>query len=137
VFNIVVDEGRFYGLPIYGIPGFKVGRYHHLMQVVDPDTMDRDAHDEDEELLRAFTRGFFPQAAGPTMSLKTCIFTNSPDEHFILDFHPKYPQVFLAAGFSGHGFKFCSVIGEILADLVEDGSTSYDLNLFKVNRFQS
>ena len=135
VFNIVVDEGRFYGFPIYGIPGFKVGRYHHLMQVVDPDTMDRDTHDEDEEPLRAFTRGFFPQAAGPTMSLKTCIFTNSPDEHFILDFHPKYPQVLLAAGFSGHGFKFCSVIGEILADLVEDGSTSYDLNLFKLGRF--
>ena len=136
VFNVVAGEGRFYGFPIHGIPGFKVGRYHHLSQVVDPDDMDRDAHDEDEELLRAFTRDYFPQAAGPTMSLKTCTFTNSPDEHFILDLHPKYRQVCLAAGFSGHGFKFCSVVGEILADLVQDGNSRHDLNLFKLSRFQ-
>jgi sarcosine oxidase len=67
--------------------------------------------------------------------MKTCLFTNSPDEHFIIDRHPELAQVTLAAGFSGHGFKFCSVVGEILADLAIDGSTRWDLDLFRLSRF--
>jgi sarcosine oxidase len=136
VFNMAVEEGRYYGFPMYGIPGFKVGRYHHLAQNVDPDSMDREAHREDEEVLRGYTARYFPEAAGPTMSLKTCLFTNTPDEHFILDLHPGFPQVALAAGFSGHGFKFCSVVGEIMADLAQHGHSRHDLQLFKIQRFQ-
>ena len=135
VFNLMAEEGKFYGFPTHGIPGFKVGRYHHLEQVVEPDTMDREVRREDEEVLRAFTSRYFPDASGPTMSLKTCIFTNTPDEHFILDMHPKYPQVCIAAGFSGHGFKFCSVVGEIMADLVQSGESRHDLGLFRMGRF--
>ncbi len=78
----------------------------------------------DETPLRDFTERYFPDAAGPTMTLKTCLFTNSPDEHFIIDIHPDHPQVVVAAGFSGHGFKFASVVGEILADLAVTGSTT-------------
>jgi sarcosine oxidase len=136
VFNMTVEEGRYYGFPIYGIPGFKVGRYHHLEQRVDPDQMDREVHREDEEVLRSFTARYFPAAAGPTMSLKTCLFTNTPDEHFILDQHPQWPQVCIAAGFSGHGFKFCSVVGEIMADLAQTGRSRHDLNLFRLQRFR-
>jgi sarcosine oxidase len=136
VFNMAVEEGRYYGFPIYGIPGFKVGRYHHLDQRVDPDHMDREAHREDEEVLRRFTARYFPDAAGPTMSLKTCLFTNTPDEHFILDRHPQLPQVCIAAGFSGHGFKFCSVVGEIMADLAQTGYSQHHLGLFRLQRFQ-
>jgi sarcosine oxidase len=136
VFNMAMGEGRYYGFPIYGIPGFKVGRYHHLAQQVDPDLMDREAHREDEEVLRSFTARYFPDAAGPTMSLKTCIFTNTPDEHFILDLHPHLPQVCIAAGFSGHGFKFCSVVGEIMADLAQVGHSRHNLDLFRLQRFQ-
>ena len=137
VFNILVEEGKYYGFPAYGIPGFKVGRFHHLQQQADPDTMDREARAEDEEVLRSFTSRYFPDAAGPTLSLKTCIFTNSPDEHFILDFHPEYPQVAIAAGFSGHGFKFCSVVGEIMADFVEHGGTAHNLDLLRLSRFKN
>jgi len=137
VFNMAVDEGRYYGFPLYGIPGFKVGRYHHLAQHVDPDHMDREVHREDEEVLRSFTARYFPDAAGPTMSLKTCLFTNTPDEHFILDLHPHFPQVCLAAGFSGHGFKFCSVVGEIMAELAQRGERRQDLDLFRLQRFQN
>jgi sarcosine oxidase len=136
VFNMAVEEGRYYGFPIYGIPGFKVGRYHHLEQRVDPDRMDREAHRQDEEVLRGFTARYFPEAAGPTMSLKTCLFTNTPDEHFILDLHPDLPQVCIAAGFSGHGFKFCSVIGEIMADLSQTGRSRHNLDLFRLPRFR-
>ena len=137
VFNAEFDEGRFYGYPAYGIPGFKVGKYHHLGQKVDPDTMDRDAHPEDEMVLRAFTRRYMPQAAGPTLALKTCMFTNTPDEHFIIDQLPSYPQAYTAAGFSGHGFKFCSVVGEVMADLVQYGESRHDLGLFGLDRFPS
>ena len=63
------------------------------------------------------------------------MFTNSPDEHFIIGLHPELPQVSLAAGFSGHGFKFASVIGEIMADLAVEGTTRHDIGLFCVDRF--
>jgi sarcosine oxidase len=136
VFNMAVEEGRYYGFPVYGIPGFKVGRYHHLEQQVDPDQMEREPHREDEDVLRSFTARYFPDAAGATMSLKTCLFTNTPDEHFIIDLHPVFPQVCIAAGFSGHGFKFCSVVGEIMADLAQMGQSRHDLNLFRLRRFR-
>ena len=134
VFNLEAPEGRFYGFPIYGIPGFKLGKYHHRLEQVDPDHVDRDIHAEDEEVLREGIRRYFPDADGPTMTLKACLFTNTPDEHFILDLHPESPHVAVAAGFSGHGFKFCSVVGEIMADLALEGGSRYDLNLFRLQR---
>jgi sarcosine oxidase len=63
------------------------------------------------------------------------MFSNSPDEHFIIDLHPAFPNVVVAAGFSGHGFKFCSVVGEILADLALEGGTERNIDLFKLDRF--
>ncbi|HLZ07829.1 MAG TPA: FAD-dependent oxidoreductase [Chloroflexota bacterium] len=132
---MLVDEGRYYGFPIYGVPGFKLGRYHHFNEEVNPDEIDREAHTRDEKILRDFAERYFPDGAGPTMALKTCMFTNSPDEHFILDLYPKEPRVAIAAGFSGHGFKFCSVVGEIMADLAERGETQHDISLFRLERF--
>lgn len=135
IFNLEVEEGHFYGFPVETIPGFKIGLYHHLGEVVDPNTMDRDANAHDEAVLRTAVERYFPEASGPVLSLKTCMFTNSPDEHFIVDVHPRLDQVVVAAGFSGHGFKFCSVIGEILADLALDGGTSHDIELLSMGRF--
>ncbi len=135
VFNLKVDEGRYYGFPVYGIPGFKIGLYHHLEEVVDPDRIDRSVHAADEAVLRECVERYFPEANGPTMTLKTCMFTNSPDEHFIIGTHPDHPQVSFAAGFSGHGFKFCSVVGEMMADLAVNGATSHALELFSPRRY--
>jgi sarcosine oxidase len=135
VFNLLVDEGRYYGFPVFGVPGFKVGLYHHLEETVDPDEMDRECYPRDEDLLREFTERYFPDAAGPTMTLKACMFTNTRDNHFIIDFYPGYPQVSFSAGFSGHGFKFASVIGEILADLAERGMSRHNIELFRLDRF--
>jgi sarcosine oxidase len=137
VFLLQVEEGRYYGFPEWGIPGFKFGRFHHLEERVDPDAMDREPNDRDEEILRAFARRYFPDGEGPTVALKACLFTNTPDEHFILDVHPDFPQVAVAAGFSGHGFKFCSVVGQIMADLVEGRDTGFDLDLFRWDRFSA
>ena len=135
VFNLMVDEGNFYGFPEFGIPGFKLGRFHHLEEIVDPDEIDRNPNERDEALLRDFTEKYFPDAAGDTSSMKVCMFTNSPDEHFIIDCIPEAPQVVVAAGFSGHGFKFSSVVGEILADLAADGATRHNIGMFKLSRF--
>ena len=69
------------------------------------------------------------------MALRTCMFTNTPDEHFILDVLPGHPQVVVASPCSGHGFKFASVIGEILADLAQSGETPHDIELLRLSRF--
>jgi sarcosine oxidase len=137
VFNLEVEEGRYYGFPSFLVPGFKFGKYHHLGEKVDPDTVNREPRPDDEELLRGFARRYFPGGAGPTLMLKGCLFTNSPDRHFILDLHPEHPEVSIAAGFSGHGYKFCSVVGEIMADLAERGRTTHDIAFFRMDRFRS
>ena len=135
VFNLEVDRERWYGFPSFLMPGFKLGKYHHRGEVVDPDTGRREPEPVDEDLLRDFARRYFPDGAGPTLMLKACLFTNSPDHHFILDRHPEHPEVVIAAGFSGHGYKFCSVVGEILADLAQDGRTRHDIAFFRLQRF--
>jgi sarcosine oxidase len=135
VFNMEAHEGRFYGFPVYGVPGFKLGKYHHRSERVDDlERMNRECDVEDEEVLRAGISRYFPDANGPTIVMKTCLFTNSPDEHFILDLLADCPQVAVAAGFSGHGFKFCSVIGEIMAELILDGSARLDIAMFQLGR---
>lgn len=135
VFNLTVEEGRYYGFPEFGVPGFKVGRYHHRHQTVDPDRLDRDCHAEDEAVLRNFAERYFPEGAGPVLSMTTCMFTNTPDEHFILDVHPQWPQVVVCSPCSGHGFKFSAVVGEIAADLAETGRTPHDIAMHRLARF--
>ncbi|MGL4610761.1 MAG: N-methyl-L-tryptophan oxidase [Trueperaceae bacterium] len=135
VFNLKVPEGYYYGFPVYGVPGFKIGKYNHLEENTKADTVDRHIYAQDEAVLRACVRKYFPQANGPTMMLKTCMFTNSPDEHFLIGQHPESPHLVLAAGFSGHGYKFCSVVGEILADLATSGKTQHDISLFQLERY--
>lgn len=135
VFLLDVEEGSFYGFPVHDVPGFKFGRYHHRLEPIDPEDPDRSVHPEDEALLRGFAERYFPDGAGPTVMLKSCIFTNSPDEHFMIGTLPATPQVNVAAGFSGHGFKFCSVVGEVMADLAMHGATRHRIDLFRLDRF--
>ncbi len=137
VFNLTVEEGRYYGFPVAGIPGVKVGRYHHREELIDPDNWNREPDAVDEAILRQFTERYFPEANGPVMSMSSCIFTNTPDEHFIIDRSPENEKVLLVSPCSGHGFKFCSVVGEIVADLVIEGVTSHDISLFSLDRFQT
>ena len=135
VFNLQVEEGRYYGLPVYEVPGFKFGRYHHQGETGAPDTLLREPDAADEALLRSFGERYFPDGAGPTMALRACMFTNTPDEHFIIDHHPGHRQVVLASPCSGHGYKFCSVVGEILADLATgDGTTRHNIGFLRLGR---
>lgn len=134
VFNLLVEEGRFYGFPVYGVPGFKFGKYHHLQEKSRAEDVDWSVHDRDEELLRSFAGRYFPEGNGPAMDMQACMFTNTPDGHFILDLHPDYPQVSIASPCSGHGFKFASAVGEVMADLAEKGMTRHDIRPFALSR---
>jgi len=128
------DKRKYYGLPERGAgEGFKVGRFHHREETVDPDTIDRRVLPEDEAVLTGIGR-YLAEPIGAPVGFKTCMFVNSPDEHFIVDALPGHRNVTVAAGFSGHGYKFCSGIGEILADLAMHGATPHDTRLFGLAR---
>jgi len=135
VFIHGTEEDHYYGFPQYDVPGFKFGKFNHFEETVDPDEMAREPRKDDENMLRSYAESYFPKGSGPTMRLSTCMFTNTPDKHFILDRLPDRPNITVGAGFSGHGFKFASAIGEVLADLSIDGQTPHDVDLFSLGRF--
>ncbi len=125
----------FYGYPDYGV-GIKVGR-HHEGEISDPSSVRRDVTAEEIEEMRGLLHQFMPDAAGALKSSAVCLYTNTPDSHFIIDIHPIYSRVLIASPCSGHGFKFSSVIGEVLADLLTEGHTRFDLSPFQLDRLIS
>jgi sarcosine oxidase len=136
VFNLQADaHERYYGFPIFGIPGFKFGKYHHREERIQPDDWEREPNQADEDVLREGVKRFFPDADGPILSMASCIFTNTPDEHFIIDRLEPGSPVIVASPCSGHGYKFASVIGEILADLATNDGTDHNIDLFRFDRF--
>ena len=131
-------EGVHYGFPVTpdgsGGEGLKLA-LHWPGKEVDPSTVIRDKlPDDDTDIQDALTR-YLPDAKGPLLSQRVCLYTNSSDGDFIVDRHPKFPQVSLACGFSGHGFKFASVIGEVLADLATNGKTDWPIGFLGLSRF--
>lgn len=125
----------FYGFPDLG-DGVKVA-LHHEGEKAQPDDPRREVESREIENMRALLRRYLPCAEGRLRSTAVCLYTNTPDENFILDRHPLYPQVLLASPCSGHGFKFSTVIGELSAILFRDQTPSLDLSLFKISRFLS
>lgn len=136
VFVAEVPDGHYYGFPVYHVPGFKLGKFHHFEETGSPEELAAEPTRADEEALREFAAEYLSEGAGPTMRLSTCMFTNTPDEDFLLDVHPDHENVVVGAGFSGHGFKFAPVVGEILADLAVDGATELDVEPFRIGRFE-
>lgn len=130
------DYVQLYGFPSSGIggEGAKVA-FFRKGQPCTPETIDRIVHDHEVEMMREYLAQGLPQLNGRFLQGKTCMYTNTPDEHFVISEHPNHPQVAIAAGFSGHGFKFASVVGEILADIVIDGKTNHPIDLFSPQRF--
>ena len=101
-------------------------------ELAGPESVNRDITDADETPVRSFVREHLPAADGPRRHAVVCLYTLSPDRHFIIDRHPEHEAVAFAAGFSGHGFKFAPVVGELLADLVETGITTEGAELFRL-----
>jgi len=127
------DEGHFYGFPHLEWPGVKVAR-HHSGDACDPETVDRTVRPRDEQRLRSVLADYVPALDGGVAHSRICLYENTPDEHFLIDHHPDVPGVVYAGGFSGHGFKFASVVGEILADLVTEGRATPQADFLSARR---
>ena len=108
---------------------------HHWGTFVDPDTVDRVVGQADVERVRTSSGARCRRADGPLANAQVCLYTNTPDEDFVIDRHPAAPGVAFASACSGHGFKFAPLVGEILADLVTTGATSWPIEAFRANRF--
>jgi sarcosine oxidase len=113
--------------------GVKAG-IHHEGESTDPENVRRKPTPEDEATMRRLVEIYLPAAAGRLREARVCLYTNTPDHHFLIDRHPDHPQVVLASPCSGHGFKFASVVGEILADLATGERSPFDLTPFAFSR---
>lgn len=133
-------NGDFGEMP-YGIAhadpsiGVKVTTFYGWDTVDHPSQVDYTPSDAWCDRIRQFASQYIPGAAGPLLSTRRCLYTLTPDKHFVVDTHPDYPQVVIGAGFSGHGFKFTTLMGKMLADLALEGQTPHDTSLFKLSRF--
>ena len=124
-----------YGFPVLpGQEGIKVAD-HNPGPVTSLDSVDRSCREKDWEDFEATISPFLSWELGRPLAMKTCLYTNSPDGHFIVDRHPEFPSVCFGAGFSGHGFKFAPVIGESLAHLATEGHSTHSIEFLRVGRF--
>jgi N-methyl-L-tryptophan oxidase len=136
-FAVTSEAGQFYGFPDLNGEGLKVGR-HDGGQHVAPDAELAPFGTEPTDLgdLECFLQQFLP-GAGKLRTGRICEYDVTPDEHFIIDTAPACPNVLVATGFSGHGFKFASAIGEALAERITQGNSRADLSHFSYGRFAS
>lgn len=107
---------------------------HHEGEMVDPELVRRDTTPDEEARTRALLARCIPAANGALLRTTVCLYTNTPDHHFIIDRHPEHAQVTLVSPCSGHGFKFASAIGEVVAELALEGRSAFDLSPFAVDR---
>lgn len=131
-----LPEGVYYGFPDLDGNGVKVGDHAPGAVVDEPDQLDRSLHDADRLPLEAFLQSRLPAATPTPRRHSACLYTMSPDEHFIVDRHPDDPRIVLAAGLSGHGFKFTPVLGEALAELALEGGSSLPIAFLSLARFR-
>lgn len=136
---IFIDENAS-GMQIYGFPaidgprgGVKVAFFRKGVECT-PDTIDRTVHAHEVREMRDRAAELLPALDGPCVHSATCMYANTPDQHFVIARHPDSEHVTVACGFSGHGFKFVPVVGEILADLATTGATAHPISLFDPRR---
>ncbi|MBC8108326.1 MAG: N-methyl-L-tryptophan oxidase [Anaerolineae bacterium] len=130
------DESLYYGAPLNDFePGLKIA-HHKPGPPTDPDDVSRDLTPTDERAVQRIVTDVLPSAAGAITEMRVCLYTNSPDSHFIIGEHPNDSRILLACGFSGHGFKFASVMGEVMCDLATKGRTTLPIEFLSPTRFR-
>ena len=129
--------GIFYGFPDLGTGRVKVAEHSGGQDLSDPLTVDRNVDPQDQSRIERFLRDHLPDLEPPHVHHAVCLYTMTPDEHFVVDRHPHHPEVVYAAGLSGHGFKFVCALGEILAQLTLDGTTPLPIEFLSRARFDS
>lgn len=135
-FYIEQPEGAFYGFPSLDGQTIKVAEHTGAEPVSDPAAVNRTVAPADLVRIEAFLRQTLPSVSTAVDRSSVCLYTLSPDHHFLIDRHPAHPQVVFAAGFSGHGFKFCPVVGEALADLALEGRTDLPIGFLGLQRLR-
>jgi len=128
--------GFFYGFPSIDDRGVKVAEHTGGTPVADPLRVQRGIDPLERHRVEETIAAHLPRLSGTLSAHATCLYTMSPDGHFAVGLHPDHPRVSIAAGFSGHGFKFASVVGEILADLALAGRTAHPVGFLAPDRFQ-
>ncbi len=133
----VVDRGGtgFYGCPAVSADGVKIGEHNRPQIIATPAGKDRPLLRTETAPIQDFARRFLPDLLPAPGRRSTCLYTLTPDHHPIIDCHPEHPNVLVACGFSGHGFKFAPLVGEILSELALDGQTRHPAGFLKINRF--
>lgn len=134
IFISDTSNGSFYGLPMIDRRGIKIGMHYGANEVGDPSEIDGNVNEADETQIREILNTYLPGIDGEVNDASTCIYTLTPDRHFVLDLHPEFSNVCIAGGFSGHGFKFASVVGEIMADFALTGKTALPVQMFNIQR---
>lgn len=138
VFMFAKDQAFYYGFPLVEPAGVKIARHYGQPEVAKVEQIDRMVHPEDEISIRKFLAGSIPSLQNSASAQsKGCIYTLTPDRHFLLGALQNYPQMIVAGGFSGHGFKFASVVGEVVADICINQNSNLDLKLFHPERFMN
>jgi sarcosine oxidase len=128
------SAGQFYGFPRIDGRSIKVAEHTEGDPVADPLLVDRDQHPADLARLWDFLRDYLPTISPVPVGHSVCMYTRTPDCHFCIDRHPEWPNVVIGAGFSGHGFKFTTVLGEALADLALTGKTALPIEFLSTRR---
>jgi glycine/D-amino acid oxidase-like deaminating enzyme len=135
VFLFELPEGVFYGFPKLDARGVKVAEHTGGRVVEDPLVVDRTVDDSEKQRVTDFLAQHLPGVSRQMTHHAVCLYTMSPDEHFVVDRHPRHANVVFAAGLSGHGFKFVPVLGRALAELALDGSTELPIGFLSLGRF--
>lgn len=130
-----LPEGAFYGFPTLDGQSVKLAQHSGGEILTDPSQLRREISGADLQPIRDFAAQRLLGVSPHVSSCCACLYTMSPDGHFVIDRHPQHENVVIAAGFSGHGFKFASVVGEVLADLVLTGSTRHPIGFLGLGRF--
>ena len=131
------DGNTFTCFPLVaGERGVKTVFFRAGGSLCDPDALDRHVREDEIEFLRRYTSEYVPALSDRCIKTDVCMYTNTPDHHFVVGPHPNHPQVSFASPCSGHGYKFATVIAEILADLATEGETRHPIEMFSPNRFQ-
>ena len=133
IFILEEASGFFYGIPDVG-RGVKVALTHQG-RTVEPDQVDRRVTEEDSAPVKAFVEKRLPGLVRNPIASTTCLYTNTPDLNFVVGAHPDDGRVLIVSACSGHGFKFASVLGEVVADMASDRRTAFDLSFIGVDRF--
>ena len=128
-------NGQFYGFPQSNELGVKLAEHTGGGVVTDPLQVDRSLHPADQARVEACLAEHLPGVSRECTAHAVCMYTMSPDEHFVVGRHPEYPQVAFTAGLSGHGFKFTSVLGEVMAQLALNGVTQHPIEFLSPTRF--